>query len=104
MSAPKSVTLPSHTQKTLELFRLLAGYDQMGLAPGEIAKALRIGAPWVSVNLPLLAEAGFCEHVKDTNRWRLGLTFVRIANTVFTNISNAEDDLKQRRNNIRTAF
>jgi DNA-binding IclR family transcriptional regulator len=104
MNTARPAALPSHTQKTLELFRLLAGYDQMGLAPGEIAKALRIGAPWVSVNLPLLAEIGFCERVKDTPRWRLGLTFLRIANTVFMANTSAEDDLKQRRNNITTTF
>ena len=100
----KPAALPSHTQKTLALFRLLAGYDQSGLAPGEIAKALVVGAPWVSVNLPLLAEMGFCERVKDTNRWRLGLTFLRIANTVFMSNSSAVDDLRQRRQNITATF
>ncbi len=100
--ATEKTALPSHTQKTLELFRLLAGYDQIGLAPGEIARALQIGAPWVSVNLPLLAEAGYCERVKDTPRWRLGLVFLRIANTVFTANTSAEADLQQRRQNIRT--
>jgi len=101
MSA-KTPTLPSHTQKTCELFRLLAGYDHIGLAPGEIAKALRVGAPWVSVNLPLLAELDFVERIPDTPRWRLGLTMLRIANTAFSANADAQDKLKQRERNART--
>lgn len=48
MNTKPSPTLPSHTLKTCELFRLLAGYDQVGLAPGEIAKALGVGASCAS--------------------------------------------------------
>lgn len=95
-------TLPSHTRKTLELFRLLAGYDLVGLAPGEIAKALGVGAPWVSVNLPLLAELNFVERIADTPRWRLGLTLLRIANTVHGGNADAQDALHMRNRNMRT--
>jgi len=103
MSA-KTPTLPSHTQKTCELFRLLAGYDHVGLAPGEIAKALRVGAPWVSVNLPLLAELDFVERIPDTPRWRLGVTFIRIANTAFSANADAQGALQQRMRNMTTSF
>lgn len=100
----KKPSLPSHTQKTCELFRLLAGYDHIGLAPGEIAKALGVGAPWVSVNLPLLAEIGFVERIADTPRWRLGISFIRIANTAFSANADAQEALKQRVRNMTTSI
>lgn len=96
MATPeKTATLPTHTRKTCELFRLLAGHELLGLAPGEIAKALGIGASWVSVNMPVLAaETGFVERVEGTNRWRLGVPFVRISFTVSTQYSNAVKQLE----------
>lgn len=88
--------LPAHTRKTCELFRLLAGHELLGLAPGEIAKGLGVGAPWVSVNLPALAaETGFCERIDGTNRWRLGVPFVRIAMTVSTELASAQRRLAE---------
>lgn len=101
MSAQKPA-LPSHTQKTCDLFRLLAGYDHMGLAPGEIAKALGVGAPWVSVNLPLLAELDFVERIANTPRWRLGISLIRIANTAFSANADAHGALQQRLRNMST--
>lgn len=91
MSDPKTIRpLPENLRKTCDLFRLLAGHEVLGLAPGEIAKGLEVSASWVSINLPALeAEAGFVERVAGTNRWRLGVPFVRIAMTVMTNL-NAE--------------
>lgn len=96
MATEKTATLPTHTRKTCELFRLLAGHELLGLAPGEIAKALGVGAPWVSVNLPALAaETGFVERVDGANRWRLGVPFVRIAMTVTTELSTAKRRLAE---------
>jgi len=93
---PKTASLPSHTLKTLALFRLLAGHELLGLAPGEIAKGLDVGAPWVSVNLPAIADAtGFVERVDGTNRWRLGVPFVRIAMAVTTQLSAAKRQLDE---------
>lgn len=83
-------------RKTCELFRLLAGHELLGLAPGEIAKGLNVGAPWVSVNLPAIAaETGFVERVDGTNRWRLGVPFVRISVTVSTELANAKRKLDE---------
>lgn len=79
----KGKALPAPVAITCQLFRLLADHETYGLAPSEIAKALCIGAPWVSNNLPPLAELGFVERVGDTTRWRLGIGFLRIANSVF---------------------
>mgnify|MGYP000850311136 FL=1 len=95
MSAPLSAPI----LKTCNLFRLLAGHEVLGLAPGEIAKGLGVPPSWVSQNLPPLATTGFVEQVAGTNRWRLGVQFVRIALTVSTNLNKARqqlDDLASR--------
>ena len=87
-------------RKTCELFRLLAGHELLGLAPGEIAKGLNVAPSWVSINLPAIAaETGFLERVDGTNRWRLGVPFVRISVTVATNLNQAKrrlDEITQR--------
>lgn len=83
-------------RKTCELFRLLAGHELLGLAPGEIAKGLGVNAPWVSINLPAIAaETGFCERVDGTNRWRLGVPFVRISMSVSTQLATAKHKLDE---------
>ena len=100
MSSEKTYPLAGPIRKTCELLRLLAGHEVLGLAPSEIAKALGVAPPWVSVNLPALeAETGFVERVEGTNRWRLGVPFVRVAFTVSTNLNQARrrlDELGQR--------
>lgn len=96
MSKPK---LSGAIQKTCDLFRLLSGHELQGLAPGEIAKALGVSPSWVSINLPALAATGYVELIEETNRWRLGVQFVRIAVTVSTNLNQAKrqlDDLSNR--------
>ena len=95
----KTYSLPAHSRKVCELLRLLAGHEVLGLAPGEIAKGLGVPPSWVSQNLPPLATTGFVEQVAGTNRWRLGVQFVRIALTVSTNLNKARqqlDDLSSR--------
>ena len=95
----KTYPLAGPIRKTCDLFRLLAGHEVLGLAPGEIAKGLGVPPSWVSQNLPALATTGFVEQVAGTNRWRLGVQFVRISVTVGTNLNKARqqlDDLNQR--------
>ena len=100
MSAPDTTPpLSEPIRKTCELFRLLAGHEVLGLAPGEIATGLGVPPSWCSRNLPALATTGFIEQVAGTNRWRLGVQLVRIAITVSTNLNQAKrqlDDLTQR--------
>ena len=100
MSSEKTYPLAAPIRKTCDLFRLLAGHEVLGLAPGEIAKGLGVPPSWVSQNLPALeAETGFVERVEGTNRWRLGVPLVRIAITVSTNLNQAKrqlDELSQR--------
>lgn len=89
----KTYALAGPIRKTCELFRLLAGHEVLGLTPGEIAKALSVSPSWVSVNLPALSTTGYVEQVAGTNRWRLGVQFVRIATTVATNLNAAKRQL-----------
>ena len=85
-------------QKTCDLYRLLAGHELLGLAPGEIAQALKVSPSWVSLNLPPLSTTGFVEQVPGTNRWRLGVQFVRISFTVSTNMNHAKRQLDETSN------
>ena len=93
MSRAPDYPLAGPIRKTCDLFRLLAGHEVLGLAPGEIAKGLGVPASWVSQNLPALATTGYVEQVAGTNRWRLGVQFVRIALTVSTNLNKARQQL-----------
>lgn len=93
---PNPPKLNEAIRKTCELFRLLAGHELLGLAPGEIAKGLGVSAPWVSVNLPAIAaQTGFVERIDGTNRWRLGVPFVRIAFTVSSRYQSAVKQLDE---------
>ena len=99
MATDTSYKLAEPIRKTCELFRLLAGHELLGLAPAEIAKGLDVAPSWVSQNLPAIATTGFVERVDGTNRWRLGVAFVRISVTVSTNLSAAKrrlDEVSQR--------
>lgn len=99
MNAPATETqykLPEPIRKTNDLYMALAGHELHGLAPGEIAKAINVSPSWVSVTLPALAATGgFVEQVEGTNRWRLGVPFVRISMTVSTNLSQAQRRLDE---------
>lgn len=99
-SAAAEKKLPASARRICDLFRLLAGHEILGLAPGEIAQALDVQPAWVSNTLPALAaETAMVELVPGTNRWRLGVPFVRIAITVSTNLTDARrrlDDLATR--------
>lgn len=91
----KTYPLAAPIRKTCDLFRLLAGHEVLGLAPGEIAKGLGVPPSWVSQNLPPLATTGYVEQVVGTNRWRLGVQFVRIATTVATSLNAAKRQLDE---------
>ena len=95
MSEPTPKPLAANLRKALELLRLLAGHEVLGLAPAEIAKALDVSPSWVSINLPAIeAETHFVERVAGTNRWRLGVPLVRIAFTVQRNLAQERERLE----------
>lgn len=95
MAADTNYKLAEPIRKTCDLFLLMAGHELLGLTPGEIAKGLNVAPSWVSVNLPAIATTGFVERVGDTNRWRLGVPFVRISVTVASNLSTAKRRLDE---------
>ena len=96
MSEPTPKPLAANLRKALELLRLLAGHEVLGLTPAEIAKALGVSPSWVSINLPAIeAETHFVERVAGTNRWRLGVPLVRIAITVSSNLNQAKRQLEE---------
>ena len=92
----KEQKLPDPIRKVCDLFVLLAGHELLGLSPSEIAKGIDVTASWVSITLPPLAAAtGFVERVDGTNRWRLGVPFVRIAFAVSTELTAAKRRLSE---------
>lgn len=94
MSEPTPKPLAGNLRTAFELLRLLSGHEVLGLAPGEIAKALGVSPSWVSVNLPAMeAETCFVERVPGTGRWRLGVPLVRIAFTVQRNLAQERERL-----------
>jgi len=105
MTAETTYKLPEPIRKTNDLYQLLAGNELLGLAPGEIAKGLNVSPSWVSVTLPALAaNGGFVEQVEGTNRWRLGVPFVRISMTVSINLGTAKRRLDEISNRYQVAL
>jgi len=95
MTTETTYKLAEPIRKTCDLFRLLAGHELLGLSPSEISKGIDVPPSWVSVNLPGLATTGFVERVDGTNRWRLGVPFVRIAFNVSTQLNAAKKRLEE---------
>jgi DNA-binding IclR family transcriptional regulator len=72
-------------QRVLKTLMLLAGHEVMGLAPGEIAKAIRTNPSNVTRDLANLREAGLAEPL-DSGAWRvtprMGQLALRILNAL----------------------
>lgn len=66
-------------QRVLDLITLLAGHELQGLAPGEIAKAMKVSPGMVTRDLYNLAVKGVAEQIAETGRWRLGPRLVQVA-------------------------
>lgn len=67
-------------RKAVGYLRVLAGHEVEGLRPGQIAKALGLGAATVTRDLRALKDEGVVELVPDMeDRWRLGPSVVQIA-------------------------
>lgn len=73
-------------QRVLQILMLLAGHELFGLAPNEIAKAVRTSPSNVTRDLANLHAAGLAEQVQDTGRWRitprLGQIGLRVMNAL----------------------
>lgn len=67
-------------RKAVGYLRLLAGHEVEGLRPGQIAKALGLGAATVTRDLRALKDEGVVEQVPGLeDRWRLGPLVIQIA-------------------------
>lgn len=68
----------------------LRGNEFMGVAPGEIAKALGISPSNVTRDLAVLAKVGLAEQIQETGRWRLGPGIVQIALAFSTHLNRTK--------------
>ncbi|MGB3749425.1 MAG: helix-turn-helix domain-containing protein [Rhodanobacter sp.] len=96
MSAPNYINAAQ--QRVLKTLMLLAGHEVMGLAPGEIAKAVRTSASNVTRDLANLREAGMAETL-DTGAWRITPRVGQIALRVLNSLGEARkrvDETAQR--------
>lgn len=85
-------------QRVLKMIFRLAGHEIEGLAPSELASALRTSASNVTRDLANLREAGVAEAM-DSGRWRLAPHIVQIslaASTAFTRAQDRLDEARQR--------
>lgn len=86
-------------QRLLKTILLLAGNEFSGLAPSDLAKALKTNPSNVTRDLANLKEAGLAEQLHDTGRWRLGPKLIQIAMSFTDNVARSADrarELQQR--------
>ena len=86
-------------QRLLQLIDLMAGHELQGLLPGEVAKALAVGASTVTRDLDNLKTAGIAERDEESGHWRLTPRLPQQAVRVWAAIDRAErriDEAKAR--------
>lgn len=85
-------------QRILKMLLRLAGHEIEGIAPSELAAALRTSASNVTRDLANLREAGLAEPMEN-GRWRLTPRVVQVslaASTAFTRAQERLDEVRQR--------
>lgn len=86
-------------QRVLRVLVLLAGHEITGLAPSEIAKAVRTSASNTTRDLANLREAGLAEPLADSQRWRITPRMAQLALRVLRSLDDAKkrvDEVQQR--------
>lgn len=86
-------------QRVLKMLMRLAGHEIEGLAPSELAAALRTSASNVTRDLANLREAGLAEPIDGSGRWRLTPRIVHVslaAGAAFTKASDRLDEVRNR--------
>ncbi len=83
-------------QRVLQMLMRLAGHEIDGIAPAELAKALRTSASNVTRDLANLRAAGLAETI-DGNRWRLTPRVVQISVACAAAFTRAQDRLDEAR-------
>ncbi len=76
-------------QRVLRILVLLAGHEVEGLAPGEIAKAMRSSASNTTRDLANLKEAGLAE-ARESGRWALTPRMAQMAIAVLKHLDDAK--------------
>lgn len=85
-------------QRILQVLLVLAGHEIDGLAPGQIATAVKTSASNVTRDLANLKEAGLAEQLEST-RWRLTPRVPQIAVAMLAALDRARsrvDEVTQR--------
>lgn len=85
-------------QRVLRTLTMLCGHELDGLAPGEIAKALRCAPPNTTRDLANLREAGLAECL-ESGRWRVTPRVAQMAFAVAKSLDDARarvDEITQR--------
>lgn len=88
-------------QRVLALVLRLAGHEIDGIAPGELAAAVRTSPSNITRDLANLKEAGFAECL-ETGRWRLSPRIVQISLAHGKAIADASDRLAEVRQRFST--
>jgi len=88
-------------QRVLKLIFRLAGHEIEGIAPSELAAAMRTSASNMTRDLANLKEAGWAEPL-ETGRWRLAPKAVQISLAAGTAFSRAQDRLDETRQRYYT--
>lgn len=86
-------------ERGYQVLLLLAGNEFMGLAPGEIARALQTGPSNITRDLRVLRAVGLAEEIAETGRWRLGPKLVQIALAFKDHMAKVQhrvDEIEQR--------
>lgn len=97
MSRPERY-INSAQQRVLRTLTMLCGHELDGLAPGEIAKALRSSPSNTTRDLANLKEAGLAETL-DSGRWRVTPKVAQMAFAVAKSLDDARarvDEITQR--------
>lgn len=81
-------------QRVLQLVMRLAGHEIEGIAPGELATALKTSPSNITRDLANLREAGFAEPL-DTGRWRLAPRIVQVSLAHGSALAAAADRLAE---------
>ncbi len=85
-------------QRVLHALTVLAGHEVMGLAPTQIARALRTSASNTTRDLANLVTAGIAERL-DNGNYRLGPRLIQIAQAHTAGLADIKsrlDEIEQR--------
>lgn len=90
----------SSQERGYRVLLLLAGHEFDGLAPGQLAEALKTNPSNITRDLRVLQEVGLAEPLPtDQRRWRLGPKLIQVATQFqqsLMEIKRRADEVQQR--------